>query len=1217
LGRTPQPLQLMKLKAFWKTYLGKTLLGSAIVLSSCSFMTDSFVRQARQVGGEATYAAVTDAGETHQPAFLRSFSSMAQSGISFTIDEASVKLGSNLNNILSIANPDKAMGSFYIHGLSLHGIHLDVHLPLDYNGFSRGLDLTLTDETLYFNLFNLDADTYDVRYKVGIAPYDTEVAGSSVDGETGGYYRYEYGDLDWMLDDILETLSGLNLKIDKTRSETSVNTKDILESLENIEEGTYGGKPYFVWNLPVGEKVYPLGFRANASYQWTGIDFPSKSLGEAAEFALSDDATIKLSASIYSNPDCHIEAPADADSYQDLVDSLGLIHRVCDYAGNLRFSVKTGEEGLIIGHYEEAINGGMYGFNRPEINETAVINLDADIDFTDKILGDTYVDLAYTYATATQNLHILVTGDGENAYEEIYASLNSLVKAKTSKTVIDAVAGSFQDILNDEDVKNSNFQGLLPITGTLFDAIDAVKASRVVTGMQDGHYENIMEAISYVEASANTIVVRVDLTTLGASGNIIITLTGNGASLARVEFDQAALGPFSFDGTILIGEYDRVPMTDEQKAEYKELRHLESVADQLARIAESDQLTGTVDGWVLKNGTSSVVTNGVQVGNRSADRRQGFTISGTFGFDLAAKKGTGTALIVDRKEDYVNDHNVMIDVTGAEPKDEEGEVYQTDDEAAASNSADFQWMLFEYNSKNNSKPSGENRSDPNNDPICGRISIHSLNGVIKTFAELLNSDDPRFERLIRLIYFWDAESMIDHFIDGRYFAMMSHDLFEYIDLGARKDEFRLPADILGVQSPLDIIVTYKEDVNKDNLDGTSRTIGGCIESIEIAMSFKGKSDIYFMITLGDPVMPEMHWPNPTITNFVNYSSLKTLAEYGLGMFQLGEQHTDSQGNIRFFSGYHIQGNIHLSIPIASDIDIDINAFVRVEGADIRIMGLFSLPIKSLLKLNSKSLVKGGSRYTMFYMHLSDQDEEGSVYIHRYDLYGHDYSSTETSMSLSGDYTGDTSVEDYEFKTRLTWQTFKSDILGFILKDILGMGTIITDNLESTSSSGGSAYHGEDIIKSLTYTGPADNATWNAVIGTSALAHTSSTLLGDLNLTLKGIKNNNNEKTINQVSGSMNILGGVLGVTLDASITNITTAGYHYCWDDTFQYAPKQMSASVSGWLVKTTNLTLTRQNRAASLIYGDELMTFDEDGNFTLAPSFAALPFSTTPNSHV
>ena len=60
-----------------------------------------------------------------------------------------------------------------------------------------------------------------------------------------------------------------------------------------------------------------------------------------------------------------------------------------------------------------------------------------------------------------------------------------------------------------------------------------------------------------------------------------------------------------------------------------------------------------------------------------------------------------------------------------------------------------------------------------------------------------------------------------------------------------------------------------------------------------------------------------------------------------------------------------------------------------------------------------------------------------------------------------------------------------------------------------------------------------------------------------------------------------------------------------------------MSASVSGWLIKTTNLTLTRQNRAASLIYGDELMTFDEDGNFTLAPSFAALPFSTTPNSHV
>lgn len=1174
------------------------LFAGSLLLSSCSFEVSEARRQnIMATPGNDEYSI---AAQEHGEAFMRSFATMATSGVSITVDQARIELGAKRNNIITIDETNKAKGMFYAHGLSLHDICLDLHLPLQYNGLARGLDLTLADETLFFSVFNADEEeSYDVKYKTSLAAYDTvDESGNSVDSETGGIYQYEYGDLDWIIDDILETLSGERLSLgDASDSASSVDVAKILDSLNEMEEGTYQSMPYFVWNLPIGDTIYPVGLRADASYEWSGIDFPSKS--SSSLFELSDDVALSLSASIETASDCSIAIPEDAAAYRDLRDSMDIFHKVIHYVNEKKFSIYTTDGGLSLRHYEAAQSAGSSGFARDEIDEAATLSLDVDIDFTNSILQDIYADLIYTYGTSSQYISARVAGDGENAYDEVYLALNDLQKAKTSKTVLDALMGSLDSLLNNELIQNESLSlgGGLNILGTLGEAIDAIKNSNGVTTLQNGTFDGLLQGISLFKGTTDEVILQLDLSVFGAEGGIIVTLIGpeSDPSLASIEFLDAAVGPFFIDGTIMIGEYERTPMTSQEEAEYTELRHLESVGDQIAHLADAAQVHATLSGYVLKNGTSSVVTNGVQVGNKTLNRRQGFTFGGGFGFDLVEKEGTGSLTIVDRKEQYVNDHNLKIDVTGPEPRDENGEFYQTDTEVYASNNASTNWMFFEYNSKNASKPSGENRTDPeSSNGLKGRFAIHSLNGMFDVIGSLLKMDDPRLERITRLLNVLSADSLVGKLMAGKYFEVLGSDLVTTVNLGDNKDVFALSSAVLGGEAPMTITVTYNDDVSKTMEDGSIRTIGGNIKSIEVELSLdlSSSSDIYLKIDIDSYEMGSMNWPNPTIADFTNFSSLKALAEHVVGIFKMGERNADNV----IVTSYHLSGSIDISIPIVSDITVAFNAFIRVEGSDVRLYALLSLPIKGVM--NSESVLKSGNRYVSLYFHTSGNDD-GTFLIDRWDDYG-DPKSTN---------------EDYHYQTRLTSETFGTDPLGFIMKDILGMNNTVMNLLgNTTSSSSDQAMHGEDIIKGFTFNNNLNSPKWTFTIGTSALAHSS--LLGDLSLNLNGSTNTGGDKVITSASGSLSILS-VIDVSFNLTLDNVSPS-YHDCWNDTVSNVPYNIKVTNERvFLITRTYYETQYGSFAVSSLYSNNFMTFNSAGNAILAPSFASLPLATTPNSHL
>lgn len=1175
------------------------------MLSSCAFQGVDHNRDyEHNVPTDSGY--VEGTGDNTER-FLKSFLASAENGVSVVLDDVECQLGKNYNNILKIKEPYKARGEFILKGLSLHQLEFNLDIPIDYNGLTRGLRLTMAEQSLYFSIYCMDETAdYDVKYKVSVAPYDARdpETGLSVDPLTGGVYQYYYGDLDWVIDDIIESLTGEHLVIDDESDKDGfvIDTSAVLDSLEAIEEGSIDNKPYFVWNLPLGNKTISLGLSADPlTYEWTGVDFPSKTVG--GFYDLSSDTRIKASASIKTN-DVHITAPNDADAYTDVVDSMSLIHKVIKYANAQKFSVVTRGRGLALKHKENDFEGDGVFFNKTSINEEAYLSLRADIDVTDNKLQDVYADIDYEFDGFHQIINGMINGSATDAFDEVYAAINDLQKAKTSKTVLDSLVGALNSMLNKENKpkkdKDTTSGGLSSLGGALSDAINAIKSSAGVKNLENENYEDILKAITVFKAGSDFIVITLDLTVLGMSGTVTLHLTGDESdpSVGYIRFDNVEVYPFSLNGEIDVIPYERTPMSDEEKAQYKELRHLESMSDQFLKIADTKEVQLGLNGYVLTRDTVSCATNTV-VGNKTnVPHYQGFTFGGDIGFNGNNKTATGALTITDRKEDYVNDHHLSFDITGTEPRDEDGNPTQSDEFVYTSGDPSTNWMLFDYNSRNDSSPKEENRTEPDKkDGLKGRFAMHSVFGMLDVVKTLFKSGDPRLDRIIALIVNLFIDSVIGDLITGQYFKVLGSDLITAITFGDRQDIFELPDTIIGGEGAMKITVNYANDVTRE--DG--RVVGGDIESLELEMAI-GVSDIYAKIDILDYKMQEMNWPNISaddLAKFSNFSSLKTLAEYGVNMFLAGDKVYGADGRSVIRSAYSIVGSAKVDLPVLSDINISFRVYVRVEGADIRIAAYIVLPINGLM--NSRGVFESGTRYVNLFFHTSGNDD-GTFLIDRWDDYGN--GSRQTN-------------EDLHFQTRLTAEGFNEHLVDYITKDMFGLNDTVLGmiNNSSGSSSGGQSLHGEDLIKGLTFNNDSNTPVWNLDLSTAALLH--SNLIGDIKLAVGGTYAGG-KKLLNHVwtREPVSILG-IIDATLDLEIKNFTP-DYYYCWDEDVTKLPYEIKHETQRVLFITTHYYTTLfQTYGNREYYEKNFMTVHDDGSITLASGFAKLPINPTPSSHV
>ena len=332
-------------------------------------------------------------------------------------------------------------------GISLHGISLGLKAKLDYNGYKRQLSLAKHAEDIYFAINDLDNETYSFKYKASIEP---KVTGDR-DPITQGIIQYEYGDVDWIISDVLEILSNGGIKVDfpsidlssLSSSSTSSSSSDedgsnamsnILGSLNDMVEDT--AHSYFTWNLPLGEETLSIGFTYDSDYYLSGIDFPAKTFDGADQTSYSIKngdtliGTIRASATVETGSQAVSWLsfiPGEKSEYLDIVNSASLFKKVARYIANPQFGLKTTNSlnvnsgnGLALTHYKkdgESVTS--------EVIETASLNLSACADFTGG-LQNFLADISLSADNAEAKISAAYLEDSA------YLNVDNLLMAKVS-----------------------------------------------------------------------------------------------------------------------------------------------------------------------------------------------------------------------------------------------------------------------------------------------------------------------------------------------------------------------------------------------------------------------------------------------------------------------------------------------------------------------------------------------------------------------------------------------------------------------------------------------------------------------------------------------------------------------------------------------------------------------------------------------------------------
>lgn len=1041
--------------------------------------------------------------------------SSLQQGLRLDFEELNVKIPASKegksDNYLDLSG---ATGQIAVNGLSLHDLLLSFDLPISYNGLLRGADLHLLDNTLYFSLEDKEAAgvTYDVDYKASLTSFDDH---EGIDSKTGGVSYFEYGQLDYFLSVILSTLGidSLGLNTEKETEEGTIVWSDILDSMNEISSE---GAHLFRWDLPIGEETYSIGLRSDENNSLSRISFPYE--GESG--VLSNGIELSIVA-VINGAAADFSLPKEEDQYLAIEDSLSLFRKIARYANTKSFGV---EGSFTLDHQEDEVIGSDTDFAKDPVDESALLTLNGECDFSEGVFGGLDAGLHIeSNGNVGQTLSVHFGKEGEKDESVAYLNVDDVMKIYTPVDAVSALLSSLIEALTDEAIQNELIlkliDSILSTAEAIMDAIDLVKGSAIYQDITGGHYEDVIKTISSLTAIHNGIRIELDLSFAAMDGTATIVLNGQGegAALAEVQFndvgitgDNSTKTKLHLNGSLSVRPYET---PDFDPTGYRLLSHIPSWDEEIKAIAKHDTLKAKVEGYALTLGTTAKA--GVPSDTKYHRSEQGFTFDGSLAFDLANGYGTGEITFTDRKEKYVNDHHLLIDLTG---KPFDGDNEQNDMNGSGNQS----YMYFEYNSKNSTATSGdgnyskEGRGEPESSPLKGRFSVHSLNGIIQGISDLTSSTDPRFKRLTNLVSSLGGSTLLSEILSGQYFNFASTCIIDEASFTAERSLIRIKPGFLFENQGLELDIGYDQ--------------GGNPKTIEVKSIIEGsenkQTELYVKITLGETEFEAFpfNWSSYD-SSFKDYSSLRTLLGFARDTITLGV--TDSSS----LTTYHITGNATISITIAGydikDFVLGIDAWIYLDGTHVKVMAALSVPHVIIAIPNEL-------RTHIFY-ETDGSDSKGNLFIHR----------QENEDKIGND------ALNHEYK-KVKGEDFLGNI-GHWLSYCLGFADLIKNKLTEPSSSSSESLHGEDIVKSITVTNASlASPSWKLVIGLSALAHSS--LLGDLTANISGKKvtySDGNKayskNALYSLSGNTTI-ASVLTAKPNLSVSNVSTGTYVDAWN---------------------------------------------------------------------
>ncbi|MDY6093739.1 MAG: hypothetical protein SPI58_01700, partial [Candidatus Enteromonas sp.] len=827
-------------------------------------------------------------GEEAKSKFLGDFTASLQGGVTFQIEEGIFELDGNVDgNVERVTNQIDFSSSslaFGLDGLSIHNLSLALDAPISYNGVSRFLGLFLHDDQFFFKVAfpkdNLDEAFQgdSLRYQVDLSPY---LGGR--DDEMNGDVNFEYGELSWIIDNIMGVLSEEDVNLSGSSS-FQWDWGVLSSSLDRVFETRVDGKPYFIWpmQLQEGGTVYEIGLRSTSDYTFAGIDAPSV-LSTVSWMEFSVKSRLRIRSSCFSKVGpLEWNPPSDASSYLPLTDSIGLIKRLARFLGNQDFSL---DMDLSITHHEDAIPGTDTTFGREEVNEGLTIEGGLSVDMSSWALDQIGMDITLAYLEASkegdsvsfapngqQNRIGLEVANLPENDKGIYVNLNDAVKIQTNKVTLDSLIGQFDGFSLPGSASSSGdgsvMSNLLSSLDSILRQIEELQKSEFGKGLSEGHYESILEALDTLSSQNESVFLSLNLEKAGLSGSMDIAFSGDPSlPLARIAFHEAQFAFFTLEGTIDLTDFSLIRL--EGKEEYQELSHLPSLTEQLGVFVPSLEASASIEGYILKLGTESATS----VSSYSRVE-QGTEFSGSFAFSLQDQLGSGSLAITNKMDTYYEKHYVGVDVSGPEVSEDDALDNQ---------------MFLKYHSEGASSS-----------PLQGRMSIHSLNSLLGVVESLSGNADPRFKRLTGLLSGASSASLISDITSGHFLHALSSDLISSLSIAPDVTTVVFPKTLFGLAEDLTVKLHFGE--KRFHRDGQDPLVmEKALTKVEVFTKSGNEdslSEIYIALTIeefdidlsaknasGFDALHANFGPNPSLSSFTDFSSLTSLLSHVIDTMQ--------------------------------------------------------------------------------------------------------------------------------------------------------------------------------------------------------------------------------------------------------------------------------------------------------------------------------------------
>ena len=714
-------------------------------------------------------------------------------------------------------------------------------------------------------------------------------------------------------------------------------------------------------------------------------------------------------------------------------------------------------------------------FEKDEIEETNAEKTTAEL--VEDILGKLYLGVDVdVYGPELQGKERSKASLGIHYADNVgYVTLNegesngvdtTVMRAKVeTETINDIIAKipAMKDAVVGEDNEEK--------TNELFDFITS---SELVTAIKDGRYDGILDVLKTLRNDNNTITIGLDLSSLGFGNNAEVTIVLDSrldaeARVLDVNVDNVELGSARLDLELKTKPYSssKIESVVANSDKYDNLRYLPSVFDQVTTILQEKQSGFKITGSVKD-------AQGL-----------GLDLNGWGEFDYGTKFGYGQLNINQYKE-----------LKNGSPKLHTTHVIKLDvDNKSQDKSANN--AKFTYGA---------------NDGIKGKFTVQTVLDIVDVFKEFINDskDDERFTKFIDPVLDLLGISYIGNAIeDTDYVRFATNEVVKQIKESADGSYVKIVINgsIMSLDNDLEIRINYKGTGDNRQIDSLS--VPG--------LGYKDKT-IILKLQLQD--YKNIGSPVPTTGDFIDFSQIKVLLDFGLN--------TTKQGY------YKLSGKLNVGIGSFSALKYDLDFHVVVKGKKTYVYGTIPSLQKFMGLTNNYLTMQSASSEFAFepdtaasgndiggYFHIMRTEQTKATIFSKVKTTGYYYKSDSKNFIDSNNHA--------------------TNLLYYLLTDMLNIYSsevkIIANKIGDSDDSAGKPADIENIFKDGGFTYTHSNGStahkWDIGINLGKLLNTS--VLGVINVGLTGTEING-KGYLKNLDVSMNIIS-ILKVSASFSLDN--------------------------------------------------------------------------------